>query len=106
MSARDQHQNEYAVTSTIGNFSTTRTEVDFVTLDTHPRWVGTSGFSGHRESEAVERRPADRLTRLVRVETGEVSTRSLMEFAEEGGAFDFWRDDTEDVYTIEDGEPV
>jgi len=42
----------------------------------------------------------------VRMETDEVSTTSLMKLAEEGGAFDFWRDDGEDVYTLEDGEPV
>lgn len=35
-----------------------------------------------------------------------ISTESLMKLAEEGGAFDFLRDDAEDIYTLEDGEPV
>ncbi len=42
----------------------------------------------------------------VQIEDGDVSTASLMKLAEEGGAFDFWHDDGEDVYTLEDGEPI
>lgn len=42
----------------------------------------------------------------VRLEGGEVSTANLMRLAEEGGSFDFWHDDAENVYTLADGEPV
>ena len=42
----------------------------------------------------------------VRVEEDELSTASLMNFAVQGGSFDFWHDQGEDVYTLEDGEPV
>ncbi|HEX9731657.1 MAG TPA: hypothetical protein VGG06_06670 [Thermoanaerobaculia bacterium] len=42
----------------------------------------------------------------VRIDAGDVSTTSLMKLAEQGGAFDFWRNDEEDVYTLEDGEPL
>lgn len=62
----------------------------------------------------LQRRDWDRLLGLarrsdevqVRIETSDVSTTSLMRLAEEGGAFDFWRDEGEDVYSLEDGEPV
>jgi len=42
----------------------------------------------------------------VRIDAGDVSTTSLMKLAAQGGAFDFWRNDEEDVYTLEDGEPL
>lgn len=62
----------------------------------------------------LPRRDWDRLLGLarrsdeveVRIDSGDVSTASLMKLVEEGGAFDFWHDDREDVYTLEDGEPV
>jgi hypothetical protein len=33
-------------------------------------------------------------------------TAGVMRLAEEGGAFSFWQDPGEDVYTLADGEPV
>jgi hypothetical protein len=33
-------------------------------------------------------------------------TLAIMPLAEFGGAFDVWLEDGEDVYTIEDGEPM
>jgi hypothetical protein len=37
--------------------------------------------------------------------TPEPSTLELMQLADHGGAFDFWRDEPE-IYTLEDGEPI
>jgi hypothetical protein len=42
----------------------------------------------------------------VEVEDDDVPTLAIMRLAEQGGAFDFWREDGEDVYAISDGEPV
>ena len=36
----------------------------------------------------------------------DVPTIAIMLLAEQGGAFDFWLDPAEDVYTVADGEPV
>ncbi len=36
----------------------------------------------------------------------DLSTRALMCLAEEGGSFDFWREEGEDIYTVQDGEPL
>jgi hypothetical protein len=30
----------------------------------------------------------------------------MMRLAEEGGAFDFWKEEGEDIYSAEDGEPI
>lgn len=35
-----------------------------------------------------------------------VSTLSIMRLVEQGGAFDFWKQEGEDIYSAEDGEPV
>ena len=35
-----------------------------------------------------------------------VSTRDLQRLAERGGSFDFWQDDRQDVYSLDEGEPI
>ena len=36
----------------------------------------------------------------------DVPTLGIMRLAEQGGAFDCWQEEGEDIYSIEDGEPV
>ena len=36
----------------------------------------------------------------------DVPTLVLMRLVERGGAFDFWKEEGEDIYSAEDGEPV
>ena len=39
--------------------------------------------------------------------TGEdVSTRQIMRLAEQGGAFEFWKEEAENIYSPDDGEPL
>ena len=49
-----------------------------------------------RRSEEVE----------LRVEEDDLPTLGLMRLAEKGGAFDFWLEEGEDIYTAKDGDPV
>ncbi|MCY2989440.1 MAG: hypothetical protein NTY19_16430 [Planctomycetota bacterium] len=35
-----------------------------------------------------------------------LSTQAMMRLAETAGAFDFWHAPGEDVYSVEDGEPI
>jgi hypothetical protein len=49
-----------------------------------------------RRSERIE----------LQVEEDDVPTAAIMRLAETGGAFDFWKDEAEDLYSEEDGEPV
>jgi hypothetical protein len=49
-----------------------------------------------RKSENVE----------VYLQEDDTPTQSLMKLAEQGGAFAFWREEGEDIYSAEDGEPV
>jgi hypothetical protein len=48
-----------------------------------------------RQSEPVELRLED-----------DLPTGAVMRLAEAGGAFDFWREEGEDIYTAQDGEPL
>ena len=36
----------------------------------------------------------------------DVPTLGIMRLMEQGGAFDFWKEEGEDIYSTEDGEPV
>jgi hypothetical protein len=36
----------------------------------------------------------------------DVPTLGIMRLVEQGGAFDFWLEDGEDIYSAQDGEPV
>ncbi len=36
----------------------------------------------------------------------DVPTLGIMRLIEQGGAFDFWKEDGEDIYSAADGEPV
>jgi len=48
-----------------------------------------------------------RLSENVEVEVyNDVPTSQIMWLAEQSGSFDFWKEAGEDIYSIEDGEPV
>ncbi len=49
-----------------------------------------------RKSEEVE----------VHLQEDDAPTQSIMRLAEQGGAFDFWQDEGENIYSAEDGEPI
>lgn len=42
----------------------------------------------------------------VRLQADDLPTAEIMRMAEQGGAFDFWREEGENIYSIHDGEPI
>jgi hypothetical protein len=62
----------------------------------------------------VPREEFDRLVELaqrsepivLQVEEDDVPTLGVSRLAEQGGGFDFWSEEGEDLYSLEDGEPV
>jgi len=42
----------------------------------------------------------------VQMQEDDVPTLGIMRLAEQSGAFDFWQEEGEDIYSLEDGEPV
>jgi hypothetical protein len=49
-----------------------------------------------RQSEPVE----------IEILEEDLPTAGIMRLAEQGGAFDFWLEEGEDIYSIHDGKPV
>lgn len=43
---------------------------------------------------------------VVKIHEDDIPTVGLMRLADQGGAFDFWQEAGEDIYSEEDGEPV
>lgn len=66
------------------------------------------------ESAVLPRQELEQLVQLARrseqvalqAQPADVSTRDWMRLAEGGGAFDFWHEPGEDIYTLDDGEPL
>jgi hypothetical protein len=62
----------------------------------------------------LSRNELDRLIEMARqteeieiqMQEDDMPTWMLMRLAEQGGAFDFWKEEGEDIYSMEDGEPV
>lgn len=42
----------------------------------------------------------------LQVREDDVPTVALMHLADQGGAFDFWHEDGENIYSLQDGEPL
>jgi hypothetical protein len=42
----------------------------------------------------------------VQMQEDDMPTLGIMRLMEQNGAFDFWQEEGEDIYSIEDGEPV
>jgi hypothetical protein len=42
----------------------------------------------------------------VQLDEDDLPITALMRFAEQGKAFDFWHDEAENIYTLDDGEAI
>jgi hypothetical protein len=67
------------------------------------------------ETALLQRADLERLVEVARrsevidlqlSEPGDITTFDLMRLAERGGAFEFWNEQGEDIYSVNDGEPL
>jgi hypothetical protein len=72
----------------------------------HVHRIGDQALLPQSEFEQLVELARHREEIAVEVHEDEPSTAALMRFAEQGGAFDFWEDKDEDVYSPQHGEPV
>ncbi len=72
----------------------------------HAEYIGSKALVPRAELEQLLE--LARRTEAVELEIVEddLPTIDMMRLAERGGAFDFWKEEGEDVYSLEDGEPV
>jgi hypothetical protein len=72
----------------------------------HAQLIGDKAVLSRDEFECLVElaRRSERIE--LQVEEDDVPTVAIMRLAETGGAFDFWKEEGEDLYSEEDGEPV
>ena len=72
----------------------------------HVQRIGDKALLSQSEFEQLVKL-AQRCEELVlQIYEDDVPTVGIMRLVEQGGAFDFWLEDGEDIYSVEDGEPV
>ena len=72
----------------------------------HVQRIGDQALVPQSEFDQLVELARQRQEIAVEFQEDDVPTLGLMRLAEEGGAFDFWREQAEDIYSTQDGEPV
>ncbi len=72
----------------------------------HVQLVGDKALLSHDELKKLVGLARQSEDIKLQMQEDDVSTLSLMRFVEQSGAFDFWKEEGENIYTLEDGEPV
>ncbi len=72
----------------------------------HIQCIGDKALLPQSELEQLIKLAQRSETITVQRQEDDVPTLGIMRLIEQGGAFDFWKEDGEDIYSAEDGEPV
>jgi hypothetical protein len=72
----------------------------------HAQFVGDKALLSQEELRRLLELARRAEETELRIENEDVSTVGLMRLAEQGGSFGFWAEQGEDIYSIEDGEPL
>ncbi|MGH8072361.1 MAG: hypothetical protein ACRERE_45430 [Candidatus Entotheonellia bacterium] len=72
----------------------------------HVQWIGDKALLPQSELERLVELAQRYEEITVQMQEDDVPTLGIMRLAEQSGAFDFWQEEGEDIYSIEDGEPV
>ena len=73
---------------------------------THVQCIGDKALLPQSEFERLVELAQRYEEITVQMQEDDVPTLGIMRLAEQSGAFDFWQEEGEDIYSIEDGEPV
>jgi len=72
----------------------------------HVQLIGDTAMLPHNELERLVELARRSEEIELQMHEDDVPTWNLMRLAEQSGAFDFWKEEGEDIYSLEDGEPV
>ena len=72
----------------------------------HVQWIGDKALLPQSELAQLIALAQRSEAITVQRQEDDVPTLGIMRLIEQGGAFDFWKEDGEDIYAAEDGEPV
>jgi hypothetical protein len=72
----------------------------------HVQLIGDNALLPHDELEKLVELARRSGQIELQLQEEDVSTQSLMQLAEQSGAFDFWKEEGEEIYSLKDGESV
>ena len=72
----------------------------------HVRLIGEVALLPQSELERLVELAQQSEEIQLQMNEDEMPTQDIMRLAEQSGAFDFWKQKGEDIYSAEDGEPV
>ncbi len=72
----------------------------------HARLLGDKALLPRKELEKLLEFARQKEIIEVEIQDADLTTLEIMQLAEQSGAFNFWKEDGEDIYTLEDGEAV
>jgi hypothetical protein len=72
----------------------------------HAQVIGDKALLPRAELERLVKLAEQSGPITLQIEEEDVPAVGIAWLADHGGAFDFWRDEGEEIYTAEDGEPV
>lgn len=72
----------------------------------HIQYIGEKVLVPQRELERLVELAQQYEEITVRRQEDDVPMWDIMRLVEQGGAFGFWKEEGEDIYSSEDGEPV
>ena len=72
----------------------------------HVQLIGDQALLPRSELERLVELARKREAIELELDEDDLPTSMIMRLAEQGGAFDFWKEEGENIYSAEDGEPV
>ncbi|MBI5416502.1 hypothetical protein HZA55_00915 [Candidatus Poribacteria bacterium] len=70
------------------------------------KYIGEILSDGHLSAPEFLKKKQGKKFEVILLEKEEISTKELLKYAMQSKSFDFLKNSEEDIYNIEDGEPV
>jgi len=71
----------------------------------HTQWIGNKAILPKEELEQLIK-IAKESEEIELRQTELIQTKEIVELLEKSGTFDFWKEEAENIYTMEDGEAI
>jgi hypothetical protein len=72
----------------------------------HARFIGNKALLPRSEFDQLLELAQQKEKIEIDMRYDYLTTQEIMQLAEQSGAFDFWKETGEDIYSVEDGEAV
>lgn len=72
----------------------------------HAQFIGDKAMLSRAEFEQLIELARHSEEIKLQISNDDVPTLGIMRLAEQAGSFDFWKQEGQDIYSLEDGEPI